>query len=478
MTAQYDVPLGLYIDGEHITGGGRELIGVLNPATGEVLGHLPVATDADLDRALEATSAAFETWKRETPERRSAILLRAAALLRERRDQIATIATIEQGKPLQESLMEADSAAALLEFHAGEAVRIPGRVLLRADFGQSLVLKQPVGPVAAFCAWNFPIMNVVRKITPAIACGCSVVLKPSEETPGAAIAIFKCFEDAGLPAGVVQFVFGVPDHISRRLLASPITRKLSFTGSVPVGKHLAKLATDTMMKTTMELGGHGPCLVFEDCDVERTLDILVQHKFRNAGQVCVSPTRFYIHDSLYDRFALGFAERTAALRLGNGLAATTRMGPLANPRRTAMIGDLVDDAVASGATLLAGGARREGEGFFFNPTVLGDVPETARAMSEEPFGPIALLNRFANADAAIAAANHLPFGLAAYAFTENARLQRRLATELQSGMVGINVTRMSWPDTPFGGMKDSGQGSEDGPEGIEAHLITKSVHIA
>jgi succinate-semialdehyde dehydrogenase/glutarate-semialdehyde dehydrogenase len=321
-------------------------------------------------------------------------------------------------------------------------------------------------------------MNPVRKLSPAIAAGCSVILKPSEETPGAAVEILRCFQDAGLPDGVAQLVFGVPDAVSRQLLASPVTRKLSFTGSVPVGKHLLKLAAETVMKSTMELGGHGPVLVFDDCDLERTLDTLVAHKFRNAGQVCVAPTRFHVQQGIYERFAEGFAERTAAIKVGNGLERGTQMGPMANPRRPEAIAGIIENAVGAGARLLTGGVPGEGDGFFFAPTVLADVPLAASAMNEEPFGPIALIGSFASADDAIAEANRLPYGLGAYCFTENGRLQNRLGDEIEAGMVAINTVRLSWGDAPFGGVKDSGFGSEDGPEGISAHLITKAVHIA
>lgn len=472
----YDTRLGLLIDGEWITD--RETQPVLDPATGATLAQVPLATAADLDRALDAADRAFKSWRAVAPQERAAVLSRTAALVRERADRLARLATLEEGKPLAEAKGEVMATAALLDFHAGEAVRIYGRVLPRPVGTRSLVLHQPVGPVAAFCAWNFPVMNPVRKLSPAIAAGCSVILKPSEETPGAAVEILRCFEDAGLPAGVAQLVFGVPDAVSRQLLASPVTRKLSFTGSVPVGKHLLKLAADTVMKTTMELGGHGPVLVFDDCDLDRTLDILVQHKFRNAGQVCVAPTRFHVQQGIYERFAQGFAERTRALKLGNGLEAGTQMGPMANPRRPEAIAGLVDDAVGAGARLLTGGTRAEGEGFFFAPTVLADVPLASHAMNEEPFGPVALIGAFATADDAIAEASRLPYGLGAYCFTENGRLQNRLGDEIEAGMVAINTVRLSWGDAPFGGVKDSGFGSEDGPEGIAAHCITKAVHIA
>ena len=477
MTITYDATLGLYIDGEWLGADGRDTHDVLNPATGAGQAALPLATEADLDRALEAAQRGFLLWRATPPEQRAAVLGRTAQLIRERADHLARIATLEQGKILAEAKGETAFAAALLDFHAGEAMRIYGRVLPRPAGTRSLVLHQPVGPVAAFCAWNFPILNVVRKLAPALAAGCSIIIKPSEETSGSAVEVLRCFQDAGLPGAVAQCVFGVPDAVSRRLLASPVTRKLSFTGSVPVGKHLMRLAADTMMKTTMELGGHGPVLVFDDCDLHKTLDTLVAHKFRNAGQVCVAPTRFHVHEGIYDAFARGFAERTRALKVGDGLATGSQMGPMANPRRPEAIRELVEDARGHGAKVLAGGETGAMSGFFFQPTVLSDVSLDARAMNEEPFGPLALLRPFATDDEAIEQANRLPFGLGAYCFTENGRRQNRLGDEIEAGMVAINNVRLSWPDSPFGGVKDSGHGSEDGPEGVMAHLVTKTVHV-
>ena len=478
MNSTYDATLGLYIGGEWLGAAGRDTRDVLNPATGAGQATLPLATAADLDRALDASQRGFIAWRATPPERRAAILTRTAQLLRERVDHLARIATLEQGKIQAEAKGEVAFAAALLDFHAAECQRIYGRVLPRPMGSRSMVLHQPVGPVAAFCAWNFPIMNVVRKLAPALAAGCSIIIKPSEETAGSAVEVLRCFQDAGLPGDVAQCVFGVPDMVSRHLLASPITRKLSFTGSVPVGKALMKLAADTMMRTTMELGGHGPVLVFDDCDLEKTLDTLVAHKFRNAGQVCVAPTRFHVQDGIYDRFAAGFAERTRRLRVGDGMDAASQMGPMANARRPEAIAEFVGDATAQGATLLAGGEQGGDAGFFFQPTVLSDVPTAARAMNEEPFGPIALLARFATDEDAIAEANRLPFGLAAYCFTENGRRQNVLGDAIEAGMIAINNVRLSYPDSPFGGIKESGHGSEDGPEGIVAHLVTKTVHIA
>ncbi len=478
MTAGIAPDLELYIAGEWRGAQGRDTQAVLNPATGESLGALPLSTAQDLADALEAAERGFAAWRATAPEARAAVLNKTAALIRERADTLAAIATLEQGKPLAEARGEVMGAAMILEFHAGEAVRNYGRVLPRSPGLRSMVVKQPVGPVAAFCAWNFPVINPVRKISPALAAGCSVILKPSEETPASAIAVMRCFQDAGLPGDVAQLVFGVPDTVSRTLLASPVTRKLSFTGSVPVGKQLMRLAADTVMRMTMELGGHSPVLVFDDCDVEKTLDILVAHKFRNAGQVCVSPTRFHVQDGIYDRFAAGFAERTKRITVGDGRGAGTNMGPTANPRRPAAIEAMVANARERGATLLAGGGRGAGQGFFFEPTVLGDVPLDAAVMNDEPFGPLALLRRFGTVDEATEQANRLPYGLAAYCFTENGRRQNLLGDAVEAGMVVINNVRTSWPDAPFGGMKESGFGSEDGPEGVEAHMVTKAIHVS
>jgi len=468
----------MYIEGEWVGAAGRDGEDVLDPASGAVLASVPHAGEADLERALNAAEQGFAQWRITAVEERARVLADAARLIRERAELIAEIATREQGKVLVEAMGETMAAAAMMEFHAGEAARIYGRVLPRPRGTRSMVLPQPVGTVAAFCAWNFPVLNVVRKLSPAIASGCSVILKPSEETPASATEIMRCLVDAGLPANVAQIVFGVPDKVSTYLLKSPITRKLSFTGSVPVGKHLLKLAADTVMRSTMELGGHGPVLVFDDCDLDETIKTLVGHKFRNAGQVCVAPTRFFVQDTIYERFAAGFAQHARALNLGDGALASTQMGPLANPRRPGAIESLVEDAVAQGAVLMAGGSRGEGSGFFYNPTVLKDVPNSARAMMEEPFGPLALIRPFSTMDDAVEQANRLPFGLAAYCFTESARRQNHLSEAIDAGMIAFNSIRMSWPDAPFGGMKESGFGSEDGPEGIAAHMVTKSIHIA
>jgi succinate-semialdehyde dehydrogenase/glutarate-semialdehyde dehydrogenase len=470
--------LRMYVDGEWLGAAGRRVHRVVNPANGETLGDLPLAEAADLDRAAEAAGRGFRRWRATPAQERGRVLREAARLLRERGEEIARSATREEGKTLAETKVELNAAAGLLEFYGEEARRIYGRVLNRRTGTRSLVVKEPVGPVAAFAPWNFPIHNPVRKLGAPLAAGCSVILKPAEEAPASAIAVVEALVDAGCPGDVVQLVFGVPDEVSRRLLASPIIRKVSFTGSTAVGKHLMRLAADTMKRTTMELGGHAPVIVFDDCDLEKTLDILAPAKVRNAGQVCVSPTRFYVQENIYDRFVAAYAERLSQVAVGDGLDPDSRMGPMANPRRPAALAELVEDAVAQGARLCTGGEAIDRAGFFWRPTVLSDVPVAARIMNEEPFGPIAVTAPFRTLDEAVEHANRLPFGLAAFAFTENGRQANLIADAIEAGMVGVNTTMIAAADSPFGGVKESGHGSEDGPEGVEACLVTKAIHQA
>ena len=480
MSDGYDARLGLLIDGEFIVER-REIHHVLDPSTAKVVGELPLADPADLDRALDAARRGFAIWRSTTPEVRSAVLYQAARLVQERTPRIAKIATVEQGKPLSEATAETAYAADLIHFYAAEARRPKGRVLARAEGARSMVLGEPVGPSVAFCPWNFPVLNPARKIAPALAAGCSIIVKPAEEAPGSALEVARCFIDAGAPFEALSVVFGVPNQVSKHLILSPIIRKVSFTGSVPVGRQLMRLAADGLKRTTMELGGHAPVIICDDCDLERTVALLTAAKFRNAGQVCVSPTRFYVQEAIYDRFIALFAERSSRLQLGPGLDAGTAMGPLANPRRPEAISGLVEDARKHGARVVTGGEPGEeakGGGFFFQPTLLAEVGEAARAMNEEPFGPVALARPFRDLDAAVEAANRLPFGLAAYGFTESARRANLLADSLEAGLVGVNMTALSAVDSPFGGVKHSGHGSEDGPEGMDAFLVTKAVHQA
>jgi succinate-semialdehyde dehydrogenase / glutarate-semialdehyde dehydrogenase len=468
--------LYMVIDGERIAAGDRRTHRVVNPATEETLGDLPLANAADLDRALDTAARGFKIWRHSMPQERAAVLQGAARLMTERADDLARIATMEQGKPFAEARIEVMMNVGLFNFYAGECQRIYGRQLVRPVGMRSTVTYEPVGPVAAFAPWNFPLGNPGRKLGAPIAAGCSVILKAAEETPASALGVLQCLLDAGLPKEVAQAVFGIPDEVSRHLLGSPVIRKLSFTGSTVVGKHLAKLAADDCKRTTMELGGHGPVLVFDDVDIDAVLDTVVPHKYRNAGQVCVSPTRFIVQERVYDRFRDGFTERAKAIMVGNGLDADTQMGPMANPRRPDAIEKMIADAVAKGATLHTGGERIGNQGYYYAPSIISDVPLDAIIMNEEPFGPVAIINPFKDEDDMIAEANRLPYGLAAYAWTSDAKRQKRIAREIETGMIGINTTMIGGADSPFGGVKWSGHGAEDGPEGLAACLVTKAVH--
>ncbi|MEP7245058.1 MAG: NAD-dependent succinate-semialdehyde dehydrogenase [Gammaproteobacteria bacterium] len=472
--------LSLFIGGEWVSGGGRKTQPVVSPATGATIGELPHATAEDLDTALEAAQKSFPKWRGMPPHERGKILRKAAELMRERCEHIARIATLEEGKPLAETRGEVEMAAAIFEWYAEEGRRTYGRVLpQRAPGVRMTVVKEAIGPVAAFAPWNFPLGNPARKIGAALGAGCTCILKPAEETPGSALEVTRALVDAGLPKGVLSVVFGVPAFVSTHLINSPIIRAISFTGSVPVGKQLMKLAADGMKRTTMELGGHGPVLVFDDVDVEQVLNLSVTAKYRNAGQVCVSPTRYYVHEKIYKQFVEGFSARAKALRIGDGLAAASQMGPMANPRRTQAMEMFIGEARTHGAKVGAGGSPLKVDdspnGFFYSPTVLSDVPNDARIMNEEPFGPVAIINPFSEFDAVIAQANRLPYGLAAYAFTRNSRTVNLLGEQLEAGMIGINSYQISVPESPFGGVKESGHGSEEGIEGLEACLVTKFI---
>ena len=470
--------LHMMIDGERVAGGGRQTHAVVNPSTSETIAELPLATDADLDRALDAARRGFRRWRDSTPQERAAVLHGAARLMLERQEEIARIATMEEGKTVAEARIEVLMTVGLFNFYAGEVFRLYGRTLVRPAGQRSTVTREPVGPVAAFAPWNFPIGNPGRKLGAPIAAGCSVIMKAAEETPASALAVLQCLLDAGLPGDVAQAVFGVPDQVSRHLLGSPIIRKLSFTGSTVIGKHLARLAADDCKRTTMELGGHGPVLVFDDADIDQALTTMAASKYRNAGQVCVSPTRFIVQENAFARFRDGFAERAGKIVVGDGLDPASAMGPMANARRPEAMDRLVGDATAKGARLHAGGARIGNRGFFYRPSVLSEVPLDAQVMNEEPFGPVALINPYPDEQAMIEEANRLPYGLAAYAWTSDAKRQRRIAREIETGMLGINTTMIGGADSPFGGVKWSGHGAEDGPEGVEACLVTKAVHEA
>src|SRR5437763_6226086 len=471
----YETDLKLFIDGVWKSADTGHT--VLNPADASPIAEVPYATAADLDEALAASERAWPGWRETDVEKRGAILHKTAQLLRDRAEAIGRTMTQEQGKPLKEAQLEVLGSAQLSDRYAEDAKRDYGRTLVRPAGQFSRVIRQPVGPVATFTPWNFPIYLLAKKVSAARAPGCTVISRPPEETPGSATELFRALADAGIPAGVAQLVHGESDLISRTLIASRVIRKVSFTGSTNVGKHLMRLCADSMTRVTMELGGHAPVLIFDDCDLEKTLDMVVPQKFRNAGQVCVSPTRFYVQRGIYDAFVKGFAERTAKVKVGSGLDADTRMGPLANERRPQAIETMVADAKAKGARVLAGGERGDG-GFFFQPTLLADVPNTAEIMNEEPFGPVAVSRPFDTFEEVIAEANRLPFGLAAFAFTENGRRANLIGDLVESGMVGINTFAISGADTPFGGVKDSGFGSEGGKEGLESYQVVKAVHQA
>ena len=473
----YETDLKLFIDGVWKSGEGRDAHTVVNPVTASGIAEVPYATEADLQEALEASNRAWPEWRAMDVEKRGGILHKAAALLRERADLIAATLTQEQGKILAEAKSEVIASAQLFDWYAEDAKRDYGRTLVRPAGQVSRVIRQPVGPTATFTPWNFPIYLLAKKVSAALAAGCTVVSRPPHETPGVATELFRALADAGIPKGVAQLVHGDADLVSRTLIASRVIRKVSFTGSTGVGKHLMKLCADSMTRVTMELGGHAPVLIFDDCDLEKTLDMVVPQKFRNAGQVCVSPTRFYVQSGIYDAFIKGFAERTAKVTIGNGLEADTKMGPLANSRRPDAIDALVQDAKAKGARVLAGGERGD-SGFFFQPTLLADVPNEAEIMNEEPFGPVAVSRPFETFEEVIEQANRLPYGLAAFAFTENGRRANLIGDLIESGMVGINTFALSVADAPFGGVKDSGFGSEGGKEGLESYQVVKAIHQA
>ena len=470
--------LALLIDGQWRQGGDGVSEAVLNPATGRVLGPLPHACAADLDQALEAADRAFKPWRATNPHNRAKLLKRVAALIREHAEHIARVMTLEQGKTLPESRIEVDITAESHDWAAEECKRTYGRIVpSRFDGARMLVDYEPIGPVAAFSPWNFPALMPMRKVATAVAAGCSVIVKPAEETPGTAVAIARLYQQAGAPPGLVNVVFGAPAEVSRHLIGSPIIRKISFTGSIPVGKQLMKLAAEGMKKVTMELGGHAPVVVFDDVDVSKVAEMAAIGKFRNAGQVCISPTRFYVHEAVHASFVDAFTGVFKSLKVGDGLEAGVHMGPMANPRRIDAMEDFVADAREQGAKVRCGGARKGTRGCFFEPTVLTDVPDDAKIMQTEPFGPLAPIVPFSAYDEVVERANSLPYGLAAYAFTGSTGRAQQLAGDLEAGMVAINSLAIASPETPFGGVKESGIGREAGSEGILEHMSMKTISL-
>ena len=466
--------LQMLIAGEWTNGTSGVTENVICPADGTVLGELPHASKEDLDDALNSSLEGFNKWRSETPLNRQSTLEKAAKILEREFDKNSENLTREMGKPLAEAKIEMQVAIDLLRWYGEEGKRVYGRIIpSRIPNMEHEARKVPVGPVLAFVAWNFPATNVMRKVAGALAAGCSITIKPSEETPATAIAIGKALMEAGLPAGVLNIVFGVPSEVSEHLLSSPIPRKLSFTGSVPVGIHLQKLAAQNLIRCTMELGGHSPVMIFKDADIEAAVKHCAAGKFRNAGQVCISPTRFFIEEPVYDEFIKSFKSHVEAINVGDGLDSKSTMGPLVADRRLEVMEDFISDAVSSGGEVISGGGRGQSPGSFFEPTLIRDVPDTAKIMIEEPFGPVAPSASFSSIDEIIERANSLPFGLASYAFTSNPRTSQILKSEIESGMLAINSMHIHSVETPFGGLKHSGYGYEGSIEGLEAFLVTK-----
>jgi succinate-semialdehyde dehydrogenase/glutarate-semialdehyde dehydrogenase len=464
--------LQLYIDGNWKSADGQP---VINPADESVLGTVPHATKADLDDALAAAERGFRVWSTTSPAKRGEIILKAARLIRERVEEMAVAMTLEQGKPIAQSRLEILRGCEIIEWDATEGRRVYGRVIPSEPGMRHTVLRQPIGVVAAFSPWNFPMSSPARKVAGALSAGCAIILKASEETPAGAVQLVRAFHDAGLPQGVLNLVFGVPSDVSEYLIPHPSVRLVTFTGSIPVGKKLAAMAGQYMKPAIMELGGHAPVIVCDDVDPLATAGASALGKSRNAGQVCVSPTRFFVQEAIYEKFANAFAEKAAAIKVGDGLDPANQMGPLANHRRIEAMETLVADAQQKGARVLAGGSRIGNRGYYYPLTVLADVPDEARAMYEEPFGPLALINPVKNLDEAIEKSNSLPFGLAAYAFTKSAKNADRLAEGVEVGNLSINHFVASLAETPFGGVKESGYGREGGTEGLECYTVVKNV---
>ena len=468
----------LFIGGEWQDAADGRSLAVFNPATGKEIGRVAHASTKDLDRALAAAQQGFEVWRDVPAFERAKIMRRAAALMRERAGAIAAVLTQENGKPLAEAKGEAMAAADIIEWFADEGMRVYGRIVPSRNLAvRQLVVKDPVGPVAAFTPWNFPINQVVRKLSAALACGCSMLVKAPEETPAAPAELIRAFADAGLPAGVVGLVYGNPAEISSYLIPHPIIRKVTFTGSTPVGKMLAGLAGQHMKRVTMELGGHAPVIVCDDADIALAVKCAGAAKFRNAGQVCISPTRFLVHNSIKKEFAAALTQYAGGLKVGDGLTDGTQMGPLANPRRVTAMAEFTQDAVQQGATLALGGERIGDAGNFWQPTVLTDVPLSAKVFNDEPFGPMAAIRGFDKLEDAIAESNRLPFGLAGYAFTSSLKNAHLLSQRVEVGMLWVNQPATPSAELPFGGIKDSGYGSEGGPEAMESYLNTRAVSI-
>ena len=468
--------VSLFIDGSWGKASGGKATPVVNPATGDQIGTFAHANKAALERAVQAAQKGFQAWRKVSPFERYKIMRKSSDLLRQRLDEIAKIMTLEQGKPVGEAKLELANAADVIDWFAEEGRRAYGWIIPpRFEGMYQLAMKEPVGPVAAFTPWNFPVNQAVRKLSAGLAAGCSTVLKGAEDTPGSIAELVRCYADAGVPAGVVNLVYGDPAEVSEYLIPHPIIRKVTFTGSTAVGKQLAALAGLHMKRTTMELGGHAPGIVFEDADIDAAVKVLAASKFRNAGQVCIAPTRLLIQEKVYNQFVDKFTAAAKAVKVGDGMDPDTKMGPLVHSRRVDALEGFVADAKKRGATVKTGGNRIGNKGFFFEPTVVTDVPKDARIMNEEPFGPLAMIAPFDTFDGVVSEANRLPYGLAAYAFTKSTKTATAIGAAIESGMVAINGAPLALPEVPFGGVKDSGYGTEGGREAIDAYLNTKYV---
>jgi len=475
MTISQYPDISLYIDGEWVKGAAGRSGDIVNPATEEVLGQYPVAEAADIDRAIAAAARAFPAWRDAGPDFRSQVLLKASALIHQRAAEIGRVMTLEEGKPLGEATGEVHRAATLLQWDTEEGRRAYGRIIPSGPGEVLSVRMTPVGPVGAFLPWNFPAGGPMRKIAAALASGCTIVIKPSEEVPGTVSLIVAAFEEAGLPKGVLNLVFGVPDEISRQVIADPRIRFIAFTGSVPVGKHIAGLAAAAMKPAIMELGGHAPVIVAPDADPVAAARSAVRAKIVNAGQVCTSPSRFLVHRSIAEEFTRALVEAMTAVTVGNGLDEGVQMGPMVSERRRVAVHKLITDAVGQGARVVLGGEPTPGPGYFFPPTVVTDVPADAALLNEEPFGPVAPIIAVDSIDEALRIANSLPYGLAAYAYTDSAATAEKLIAGLEAGILSINHCSGSVPQAPSGGVKDSGYGREGGEEGLHGYLVTKRV---
>ena len=471
---------GLYIDGGWRPASDGGVKQVFDPATEAVLGEVPAATAEDLDAAVAAAEKGLKTWRGTNPWERGARIRKVAELIRERVDGIARLMSAETGKPLAEAVAETNGAADQFEWYAEETKRIYGQTIEgRTPDVRMTVRYQPVGVVAAFSAWNFPALLPARKIAAALGAGCSIVVKPAGEAPGCCMALIQACHDAGIPAGVVNLVSGESSLIAPHLIHAPAVRKVSLTGSVPVGRQILHLAADGVKKVTMELGGHGPVLVFDDADIDAAARACAATKFRNCGQVCISPSRFYVQESAYPAFAAAFAEVARAIKVGRGLDDGVQMGPMANARGLAAAREMIGDARERGAELLAGGDTPRGmeRGYFLEPTVLGLVPDDAKIMIEEPFAPVAPITTFSDMDEALSRANSLPFGLAGYCFTASLKTAHLVSDALECGMVGVNEMLLATAEAPFGGIKESGMGREGGSLGIMDYLVPKYVKM-